>query len=148
MKEIKKLIRGTKKKFIIPVIAAACGIMMIGISVLLGNGNSVQPGSYETDLESRIEGIISSATGSESVDVLITYKEKTPLIITDNTSDVFSYGKDEEVVKNTPSEIAGVMIVCRGITSREDFKTLKSAVATVLDISQSKIYIIGGEQTK
>ncbi len=149
-KTIKNLTSGTKIKVLLLIITAISGIFMIAVSYIShSTGNDSFNCENNTEyLESRVENIICSATGSKNVDVMITFKDIEAQTVKNADTNVFSYSTDKEVKQTTGSEIAGVMIVCKGITSEKDFKTLKCAVSTVLGISQNKIYIIGGEETK
>ena len=48
------------------------------------------------------------------------------------------------VIKRKCPKIAGVMIVCLKKMEKEEYVAIKKAASTALNISQSKIYIIGG----
>ncbi len=150
LRTIKNLTDGTRTKVIFLIIAALFGISMIAVSYCSDSDDKYAPFRKDSTeyLENRVENIISSATGSKNVDVLITFKDTKEQTEKSTVTNVFSYSTDKETNPNSGSEIAGVMIVCKGITSQKDFNTLKCAVATVLGISQNKIYIIGGEETK
>lgn len=150
MRIIKRLTGSKKSKVLLLIISSVCGISMIAASQFLysKDSDSFYSKDFTTYLENKVENILYSATGSDTIDVMITFKETESQSVKNTDTSVFSYSSGKETKSNTISEIAGVMIVCKGITSQKDFNTLKCAVATVLGISQNKIYIIGGEETQ
>lgn len=146
MKRLNLQIKSVRARITIIAVIAAFGLLLISLSFVKVNDNTSMMDSenYANYLERRIENIIGSATNTEETKVLITLKKKVKLNTSEST-EIFSYNHSKIPDNYDNYEIAGVMILCKGLTSAEDFRTLKCAVATALDIHQNKIYIIGGE---
>ena len=147
MKNIKNFISNNKKST--AIIFALIGVLLICISYF---PNRVSEHTYDSDynyaqmLEKRTKEIIEAITGDNTTEVMVTLKN----VYTSQDSYKTTFtanNKDTQKVYNTiPSpDIAGVMIVCTTLRNSNDFLTIKKAVATCLDIPQSKIYIIGGK---
>ncbi len=126
------------------------GIALILISSTVKTSNEKASGydnSYGEYLENKLKSTLSSIDGVGSIDVMITFENSYEALSVDNSGDFYfrSSGEAEVIEKPLPT-IAGVMIVCRDITSTEDFKAIKKATSTVLGINESKINIIGGNR--
>lgn len=105
--------------------------------------------TYGKYLEEKTQSILETASGCNNVKVMITFKNMYDYTVMNNVYDnTFSaFEKNDKIsvpIEVKYPEIAGVMIVCKGITSQNDFAVLKQAVSTLLNISQNKIYIVGG----
>ena len=148
---IKNKIQDLFVKKNIPIICGLAGILLIMISYISGGLMQNKETDYNAEsgyceyLESKLENIISDATMSNNINVMITLQEE----LSQNTADTSVFGfNSKSSLQSTPisnRRIAGVMIVCKSLSHPEDFNTVKQAAATVLDISPDKIYIIGGK---
>lgn len=145
-----------KKQFLI--ITAIIGIILVIISEGIGKKNVMSSYSSEHEyaamygsyLESEVEEILKKATGSNDVKVMITFKNSYVVSEQEENRVESTFLTTTEFDKTKPTEIsnpriAGVMIVCKGLTAKEDFEVVKDSVSTVLDISKNKIYIVGGQ---
>ena len=145
-----------KKKFLILLLALS-GIIMIVFSYIQSNdsdNSNSQNNSDTCKLEERLERIIESATGDGTVKVMITLENvrETVYESSENDYDTSFFGTSYTETPDTPTakyshqsqKIKGVMIVCKGITQKSDFDTIKRAVSTALGIGENQIYIIGG----
>lgn len=158
---IKKIKESTRKKAkaVTVAILAAMGIILITISNLRGSDNeNFHSGFYGTEnvdlyqkaLEKRLEETLNSITGADCVNVMITLEggfEKVYSAANYRASESL-FGQSNQntppVLKTKSPKIAGVMIVCNNIFDAQSVKEIKKASATCLNISENKIYIIGG----
>ncbi len=152
MNRIKDIFKSTNAKKYTVIIFAIIGICMIALTYA-SNGNKNENMSNTEDygymLEARTEKILESILGDDTTRVMITFKnyysanEKT---VTGRNAFTMQLKNDSSDYTEIPTpEIAGVMIVCRKLSKKEDFETVKQAVSVGLDIPQNKIYIIGGK---
>ena len=144
-------------KLLLVVVTSLIGIILIALSYTVKDVSSEQDydtqlTAYGRHLEERLSSTLEKITGENTVDIVITFDssfEKVYLETSgepsfDTLSKLNSTSQPLQVKTKSP-EIKGVMIACTSITTPEEFAVLKKAAATVLDISQNKIYIIGGE---
>jgi len=145
-------------KKIVYITLAVIGLCLVFISYSVQDNslnNYVNTSNYEyanaygTYLEEKTQNILATASGCNNVKVMITFKNMYDYTVKNNVYDNTFSAFEKTDKKSNPTEvkypeIAGVMIVCKGITSQNDFAVLKQAVSTLLNISQNKIYIVGG----
>jgi len=172
MNKFKETVIGDKKN--LSVIMMLAGVAVIIVSFLLTNQRSVNTGTsydqkdeleiYGEKLENKIENAVCTITGENTVEVVITFSSTFETVYaenvkTDGTSSGFygetaiapmsgSDGKSPVIVKKNCPKISGVMIVCKKAMDKQSYTAIKKAAATALNISESKIYIIGGEARK
>lgn len=145
----------SNKKLLL-VIGILLGLVLVAASVTDSKINKYEESdfsstnSYTENLESKLEAIISHATGDESAKVMITskYKKSNDVSVFSESSDGILYKNNSQGTSENISnhEITGVMIVCKNIYDSNDLLTIKQAAATTLGISKTKIYIIGGKR--
>ncbi len=147
--QLKKIL--SNKPFAI-IFFISLGIALIMISVFT-DGNCKKEASSDFDnsygeyLESKLESTLSGLYGAGKIDAMITFENQYEILASSNTSAYFSTTDEaERIVEKPLPKIAGVMIVCNGVTSTEDFKIIKNAASTALGISKNKINIIGGKR--
>ena len=161
MKTLKNLLKNNKKLFIF--IIASIGCIMIFLSYIpKKNSNATQSiPTYNTELEQygsmleeKLCSVISRLTGENTVDVMITFTETFETVYAQNTSQAskesfYSLSETNEskpdIIKRNCPKIGGVMIVCMKKLDNSEYLAIKKAASTALNLSQSKIYIIGGE---
>lgn len=161
MKTLKNLLKNNKKLFIF--IIASIGCIMIFLSYIPKKNNNATQSipTYNTELEQygsmleeKLCSAISRLTGENTVDVMITFTETFETVYAQNTSQASkeSFYSLSETMENKPDiikrncpKIGGVMIVCMKKLDNSEYMAIKKAASTALNISQSKIYIIGGE---
>lgn len=143
-----KKISKTRKYLLIS--AALCGIILIIISYCLTQRNesieNTYDGGFASGLEEKLSEMLENALGENaaSVDVMITFKEKSIPSSKKNDNSQASFFQYSDTAALAVPEITGVMIVIKGTNSKTDFEIIRRAAATALGISQRKIYIIGG----
>ncbi len=146
-------------KIILVICLALTGFILIALSYTNTNaGKENNDGDtellkYGEYLENKLTQTLERITGENTVDIVITFDGSFEKVYLENhgqaTNQTALYF-DKEIstpitVKTKNPKIKGVMIVCTSISEKSEFKILKEAAATVLDISENKIYIIGGE---
>lgn len=141
-------ISGIFKNKKVIIMTAVIGLFLVIICNFIPQSMtySSQEKSGET-LEKKLEQMLMFASGCDNVKVMITFKQDEIIDSeTKSNSSFFSPVVTDKTssLSNINADIAGVMVVIRGITEKSDFKVIKSAVSTVLDISQNQIYIVGG----
>lgn len=150
-KKLKEII--FSKMFMLLIMISA-GILLIFISELsqkgsgsssLGNTETANYGQY---LEEKLCEVLESVTGKDTVKVMITFESTYEL--GDNDEGYRQVFSDEthisKIIEKPLPKIAGVMIVCKSIKEQSDFLQIKKAAATALNVSEQKIYIIGGKE--
>ncbi|MBP3580916.1 MAG: hypothetical protein J6K12_06690 [Clostridia bacterium] len=168
MKLIKAITSG-KKAFIL--ILAIIGILLIGVSYIFSEKNTDdtltdQAGDelavYGKMLEDKLCRTLSSLTGENTIEVMITFSGTFETVYAGNiktdgiSNSTYSSEKtlasftstgsqNPIIVKRNCPKINGVMIVCLKSLEAEEYSAIKKAACTALNISESKIYIIGGE---
>ena len=148
MKKLKELISKNKKTT--TILFAAIGICTIFLSYIpnsLKDRNVTKQDTYLQLLEEKTKTTIEKIAGNDTTEVMITLKNNYVLSETDSVSafsERDSHSTNGYICVPSP-EITGVMIICTSLSNREDFSTIKKAVATCLGIKQSQIYIIGGK---
>ena len=144
-------------KSIILICLALSGLCLIMLS-FAEKDSSYGKGTYDSELtrygeylENKLSDTIEKLTGEGTVDIIITFDSSFEQVFKEN-SDLSDMGilsvsqKGESLpVKTKSPKIKGVMIVLTTVKTAEEFRILKKAAATVLDIPENKIYIIGGE---
>lgn len=105
---------------------------------------------YASQLEKQLEEVISQIDGAGKTSVMVTVKSTVSYeYATDEThseskqeTEVVIIGGDQALVKRIDNpEVAGVLVICDGGDSAVIKEKILRAVATVLDISSSKVYI-------
>lgn len=163
MKAIKNILQKHKKLVI--ALVAATGCIMILLSYMQGDKvideNFYSPSQdelydYGKMLENKLCNSLSRLTGENTLEVMITFSGTFETIYENNnnsqenqvlySSSSFGTNTQPAVVKKNCPKISGVMIVCMKKLDKSECLAIKKAASTVLNISQSKIYIIGGEQ--
>lgn len=163
MKVIKNILEKYKKSIIALVAATGCIMILLSYNK---NSNIVQEVSYNQSqselynygamLENKLCTTLSRLTGENTLEVMITFSSTFEAIYEDgsNSTDNSSLFQNSSlntnttpaIVKKNCPKISGVMIVCMKKLEKSECLAIKKAASTVLNISQSKIYIIGGEQ--
>ncbi len=149
-----------KSKMFITVLIGICGFLLIIFSYFLPENKSksesetiliTEADYYGENLETKIKKTIEKLTGKNTIDVMITFDGTFEKVLYNNTKNstsiTYNISDKEEnpcIIKTKVPSIKGVMIVCTSIKNESDFINIKKAVATVLNISENKIYIIGG----
>ena len=146
MIKIRDFFKSNKNKKTAAVLFAILGCCLICFSFFQKDTSEVIS-SNELPLEARTREIIESVMGKGTTKVMITFENN--YTQSNNYDSVYNMSfsgnsKKSENTSKSNEKIAGVMIVCKALRAKEDFLTVKQAVATCLDIPQSKIYIIGG----
>ena len=158
MKNVREMF-ASKKALITAV--AVIGIVLIALSWTFTEKANVASDyiaqseieSYGQMLEHKLTSSLCRLLGDEAVEVMITFSSTFEDVYgyngtktTENT--LFSSTLSDEtkpvVIKRKCPKIAGVMIVCLKKMEKEEYVAIKKAASTALNISQSKIYIIGG----
>lgn len=163
-----RIILKSGRKLIIAIIGVL-GVVLIAFSYLKEAEskalNSSYYGNSELDeygsmLENKLEAALSVLTGEGTVEVMITfsgtfenvYRDSYSLSSNHNfdigTAYAFSSEnkKDDGLVKRICPKIGGVMIVCKAKLDAQGYSAIKKAASTALNVSESKICIIGGEE--
>ena len=159
MKNIKSIF--SDKKVVLSCVAAI-GVVLIAFSYVFSEkavAASHDTGQTELEiygerLEEKLTSSLCRLTGENSLEVMITFASTfedvygyNGMKTSENT--LFSSTATDEakpvVIKRNCPKIAGVMIVCLEKMEKEEYMAIKKAASTALNISQSKIYIIGGE---
>ena len=170
MKALKTFLQ--KERKLLFIILAAAGIFLIFSSYISKNDNdtsSAASGNFENDeldiygknLEDKLKNTLCAVVGKDSLEVMITFSSTFENVYAKGLSQKDSDKGDSNQLlftsssaqnENTPviskrncPKISGVMIVCKNRISSKDCQTIKKAASTALNISESKIYIIGGE---
>ena len=164
LKEMIKKIRGIKNIEIIVglVIIAAVIIIYSTVSTLKADKAAETSGDASTELELRLESILSEIDGAGEVDVMITYASTENKItatstnthstttvsggqeittVTSTTSPVMQ-GSETVVLGEKMPEIVGVLVVAEGAKDIKVQLRLRDAVKTVLGINPNTIQIL------
>lgn len=169
MKHIKDSFFFKSNKKIIIALIGVLGVFLIAISYVKEAepdgihtayyGNS-ELDEYGSMIENKLEDTLSAVTGKDTVEVMITFSGTFENVYRDSysfssdrnfdidTAYAFSSDnkKDDGVIKRLCPKIAGVMIVCKTKLDPNGYSAIKKAASTALNVSESKICIIGGEE--
>ena len=105
---------------------------------------------YQTELEERLKQIISQIGGVSDVSVMLTLDGSEQKVFASDTSESDSKvesktviaGSKEALLESTKyPQVRGVLVVCKGGGKAAVKEKVVNAVATVLDISTSKVYV-------
>lgn len=116
----------------------------------------VDNSQYVSELENKLEGIVTTISGSDKVEVMITLASQSKQVLaidektTTNTeiekSDKMEKQTEVAVVNGSPiiieeelPKISGVCVVYTGVGNKDD---IKSAIATVLGIREGKVAVV------
>ena len=150
----------TSKKALITAVAVIGIVLIVFSCTFTGKINAEQGDiaqsemeNYGKTLEDKLASSLCRLMGERAVEVMITFSSTfedvygyNELKTSENT--LFSSTLSDEtkpvVIKRKCPKIAGVMIVCLKKMEKEEYVAIKKAASTALNISQSKIYIIGG----
>ncbi len=158
-----KYLSENKKAISICIISFGLVLIITAFMRDKNNGKSLESIYYTSDsiqycsyLEQKIKMTIESITGNDTVEVMITLKDSNPAaIVTQNNAAMTQNGffdftntnnKSSELTKASFSEIGGVMVIMKSISDLQSLQEIKKAVSTALNISENKIYIIGGAE--
>ena len=137
-----------KKTILIMLIS---GIILLALS-FMGNfakaneKDITREEKYCRYLEEKLIKTLEGAIGKGNVSAMITLEIPKQTEEKDSFTPVISvHNEDVNQNENDGYQISGVMIVCKNLTSQEDFAVIKKAAATALGIQEKQIYIIGGE---
>lgn len=147
---IKELLLKEKNKKILILVLALIGAALIILSYfpLTQEERGSTQSTYIQSLEAKTKETIEKITGKDTTEVMITLKNNyVQAESAKEASTTFSRNErfnDNGYICIPYPDIAGVMIVCTALETKDDFLAIKNAVSTCLDINQSQIYIIGG----
>lgn len=145
------------KRMLSIILLALTGVLMVIFSYFIKekpaeNGYDTELTEYGEHLEQKLTNTLEKITGENTVDIVITFDSSFEKVYrgayapaTQGSLSTLSNQTQPLEVKTKSPKIKGVMIVCTSIKTEDEFAVLKTAAATVLDISQNKIYIIGGD---
>lgn len=150
----------TSKKALITAVAVIGIVLIVFSCTFTGKINAEQDDiaqsemeNYGKTLEDKLSSSLCRLMGERAVEVMITFSSTfedvygyNELKTSENTlfSSTLSNETEPVVIKRNCPKIAGVMIVCLKKMEKEEYVAIKKAASTALNISQSKIYIIGG----
>jgi len=152
-----------KKAFLI-VLFGICGIILIFLSELFPEKESVIPQKSkteihedETELESKIEDAVSKINGTGKTDVTITFDSSKEIFYaenfsetnrnseTDKESEIVTIegenGEETVVIKTNEAKIRGVLVVCEGGKNPLVREKIIEAICALLDISSNKVSV-------
>lgn len=151
----------SKRKNVI-VFLAIIGALMIILSFAIDssektskkNSDNNELSEYGNTLEEKLENTLSALTGEGSIEAMITFSTgfenvyDNGISVSNGYDSMFSTSgaasEPVQIKRNCP-KIGGVMLVCDAGLDEESLLQIKKAAATALNISETKIYVIGGE---
>ncbi len=159
----KTIIKLKENRTTLTVLVIIAGLILIALSYIAPSSDLPTDNTenelelYGQKLEEKLGKTLNYLTGTDCFEIMITFKSSYENVYSDlsdknenkavGTVDVFSSNRENReatVIKRKNPEIAGVVIAAKTFLDADSLKTVKEAVATALNISKSKIYIIGG----